>query len=138
MKMTSLFDPDDFTGDWYGWMTNQASHIGLGVLLTFFLCVGLFLTFGEMPYKIAVLAVIATGYLAFEFGVQRWRGWDTIEDTVFVVGYGASGALVGFSEVTPGSAQLSVNLVDLLPYFAVASVHLLAGSLYRRQSVLAD
>lgn len=137
MKMTSLFDSDAFENDWYGWVTNQGSHIGLGVLLTFVLCAGFFLFFGEMPFKLAVLAVIATGYLAFEVGVQGWRGIDTIEDTVFVVGYGASGALVGFSEIAPGSAHLSINLMDLLPYFAVSSLHLLTGAWQRRQAVIA-
>lgn len=28
-----LNSPDDSRGDWYGWMTNKASHIGLGFRL---------------------------------------------------------------------------------------------------------
>lgn len=133
-KMTSLLEPDAFENDWYGWVTNQVSHIGLGVGLTFFISVVFFLMFGEMPYKVSVLSLIAAGYIAYELGVQGWQGADTVEDSVFVVGYGSSGALAAFSEMSIGSSLLSVDLIALLPFFVVAVCHVAAGALFRRTS----
>lgn len=131
-KQTSLLEADEFPNDWYGWATNQISHIGLGVFIVFAVCLASFGIFGEMPYKDAVYATVLFGYLAFELGVQGWREWDTVEDTTFVTFYGAGGALAGFSEIAPGDAVLSVNPIGLLPFFAVAVLHLVAGSLFRR------
>jgi hypothetical protein len=131
-EKTTILEADDFPNDWYGWVTNQISHIGLGVFLVFVVCLSSFGLIGEMPYKNAVYALVLFGYLSFEMGVQGWREWDTLEDTAFVTFYGAGGALAGFSEVTPGDAMLTVNPLGLMPFFAVAVLHLLAGALFRR------
>ncbi len=129
--MTSLTDPSAFPDDWYGWLTNQISHIGLGVFLTFALCSLYWLINGEMPYRVAAYMVIASGYLAFEIYVQGWRRFDTIEDTVFTVGYGTSAILAAFQEITVGSPLVAVNILSLMPFFIVACIHLLAGSISR-------
>lgn len=129
---TSLFEADDFAGDWYGWATNQISHIALGVFLVFLICMFGFVVADEMPYKGAVYALILFGYVAFELAAQGWRGWDTVEDTVFTAGYGAGGTLAGFSEVSAGSPMVAVDVVGLAPFFTMAVVHLTAGALYRR------
>ena len=128
----TLLEADDFANDWYGWLTNQLGHIALGVFLVFVATLFAFLHIGEMPYKVTVYALIITGYLAFELGVQRWRGWDTVEDTVFTAGYGAGGVLSGFTEVAPGDPLLAVDLLSVAPFFIMAAMHLTAGALYRR------
>lgn len=129
--IATIFKADNFAGDWYGWATNQISHVFVGVFLVFWLCTCYFFTFGEMPYKTAVLGVMLSGYLLFEIGVQGWRGLDTIEDTVFTVGYGAAGVLSGFTEVSQGSPLVAVNVIGLAPFFAMAVAHLVAGSAAR-------
>ena len=63
--MTSLFEPDDFLDDWYGWLTNQVSHI------------------------------------------------------------------YAFHEVSVGSLEVMGVLTDLIPFFAVATIHLACGVAFR-------
>ena len=130
-QATTLSEPSAFVNDWYGWLTNQVSHIGLGVFLTFAVCVLYWLMWSEMPYKTAVYAVIFFGYVAFEVFYQGWRSFDTIEDTVFTVGYGAASILSAFSEVTVGDPKVGVDVLILLPFFIVACIHLLAGVAFR-------
>lgn len=129
--MQSLSEPEAFLDDWYGWLTNQAAHIGVGVFLVFCLCVTYWSAYGEMPDKTAVYLTILSGYVAFEIVIQGWRSFDTIEDSVFVVGYGAAAVLAGFTEVVPGSPVVAVDVLALAPFFIVAFVHLVAGSIFR-------
>ena len=129
---TTILKPDSFPGDWYGWVTNQISHIFVGIALVFFASLICFYSFGEMPNKLTIYGAIFAGYVAFEVLVQGWRGVDTVEDTTFVVGYGAAGVLAGFTEVEVGSPYLELNLLGLAPFFAVAIVHLIAGAMHRR------
>lgn len=133
-NQTTIFEPDDFEGDWYGWLTNQVSHTGLGIFAVFFLSLACFLFAGEMPYKVAVYAVILFGYLLFEMVGQGWRGWDSLEDTAFVVAYGAGGVLSSFSEVSPGSPLVSFSVIGAAPFFFIAATHLAAGVIYRRKA----
>lgn len=132
-EQTTILEPDDFADDWYGWLTNQVSHIGLGIFAVFFLSLACFLFVGEMPYKIAAYTVILLGYLLFEIVGQGWRGWDSMEDTAFVVAYGAGGVLSAFSEVSPGSPMVSFSLIGAAPFFFIAAAHLAAGVMYRRK-----
>lgn len=132
-KVTTLTEPDEFLDDWYGWLTNQISHICLGVFLAFVICAACYIAYGEMPYRLAVYGVIATGYLAFELLVQGWRGRDTIEDSVFTVGYGASAVLASFSEIRAGSPIVALDIMALLPFFAIAVLHLISGVWFRRK-----
>jgi hypothetical protein len=129
--MTSLFEPDDFLDDWYGWLTNQVSHIGVGVKLAFLMCLGAFVVTGELPYRVDVFAVCFLGYVFFELYFQGWQGFDTVDDTVFVVAYGAGAPLYAFHEVNVGSLEVMGVLTDLIPFFAVATIHLACGVAFR-------
>jgi hypothetical protein len=129
--MTSLFEPDDFLDDWYGWLTNQVSHIGVGVKLAFLMCLGAFVVTGELPYRVDVFAVCLLGYVFFELYFQGWQGFDTVDDTVFVVAYGAGAPLYAFHEVSVGSLEVMGVLTDLIPFFAVATIHLACGVAFR-------
>lgn len=65
----SLFAPDDFSGDPYGWLTNQAAHMLLGF--------GLALWLGAWVMPFFALWEISQ--------VRRGGGvWDSIEDGIFV------------------------------------------------------
>ena len=126
-----LIKPNAFLDDWYGWLTNQASHMALGVFLAFSACVAVYFVVGEFPYRADVFAVCLLGYVAFELLTQGWQGYDTIEDTVFVVGYGVGAPLASFHEISVGSPNVSADLGALVVFFAAAAIHLAFGSAFR-------
>jgi hypothetical protein len=133
--MSKLFTSDSFPNDWYGWLTNQVSHIFLGLFSVFVLSMAGFVVMGEFPVKTHMLALIFVLYLgAAEIWLQGWRGWDTIEDTVFVVVYGAAGPLSASAEIEAGNSAIIMDLEPLLPYFYVFVAHLIAGVLWRVSS----
>lgn len=127
----SLLTPDDFADDQYGWLTNQISHAALGVFLVFSLCTTHYVVAGEFPHKTHVFLLIFAAYVLFEVLVQGWRGSDTVEDTVFVVGYGASGVLASFTELEVGSSVVLVDVLTIGIFFAFAMAHLFTGLRYR-------
>ena len=129
--MPDLFLPSAFKRDPYGWLTNQTGHVFLGVVLAYLICLGWLVMFGEYPVRAWVWGVILAGYLCFELFGQGWRGWDTAEDTIFVVAYGAGGALFPFHEVTPGSPEVTADMAAALPFFYACLVHLFAGVTHR-------
>lgn len=86
-----------------------------------------FLVLGELPYRSTVFLVILGGYIFYEVRRQAWQGWDTIEDTLFVVGYGAGGVLYSFTEAMPGSSKACVDLLSPIPFLAAAALHLAIG-----------
>ena len=128
-----MFQPDDFRTDPYGHWTNQTSHaLQVGMLIMLWGgAVGYFLGYGEFPDKryfgIAALVV----YLAYEILFQGWQGWDTLNDTCFVVGWGVWAPMAVFSEVTPGSSQIIADVLDMWPYILGLFAHLCFGSFVR-------
>lgn len=134
--MTKLIPPDDFTNDWFGWAKSQTAHIFVGIFLAFALSMVSFVVIGEFPKKTDMLALIFVGYfLGFKLLLQGWQGWDTIEDVVFVVGYGAAGPLAASMEIEPGKAAIIMDLEPLLPYFYICVAHLIAGVSWRAYQV---
>lgn len=125
-------ESDGFWRDPYGWLTNQLGHLALGVGLAWLVSVGVFLIFGELPYRIAAWALIVLGYLAFELTAQGWRGWDTIEDTIFVGFWGAGGALYLCRETTPMTSLVTFDLIEAAPFIAGLALHLRIGTRDRR------
>lgn len=126
-----LIEPSAFLDDWYGWLTNQAGHILLGVFLAFFMCMIAYFALGELPYRIDVFWVCLLGYIAFEIISQGWQGYDTVEDSVFVVAYGCGAPLSAFHEVSVGSPDVSVDLRALMAFFVVSGIHLAFGVAFR-------
>ncbi len=129
--LRNLFEASSFDGDWYGWLTNQVSHIFLGLALVFVSCFLWLAAVGEFPYRLHTWLSLVTLYLAYEWAFQGWRWFDTVEDTLFVTFYGAGGALYTFHEVAPGSPKFTGNITHLLPFFYVAAAHLFAGAAAR-------
>ncbi len=122
-----IFTPDDFRDDWYGFATNQISHIGLGVVSAWLFAAGVFALYDEYPIKTGAWMLLALTYGAYELGIQNWRRWDTIEDFLFVVVYGGGGAFAGFSETAQGVRALSFDPYAPLPFFLCACAHLALG-----------
>lgn len=82
--------PDAFPDDPYGYLTNQLGHGALGVMLTtVFAWLCLRITGEWQPQQAVVVFTVLTYFLVWECYLQGWRGWDSIEDTLFVF-YGAS------------------------------------------------
>jgi hypothetical protein len=116
-RVRASFGPSDFAGDWYGWLTNQAGHIALGILAVWL--VGM-VTADDLPGRWAVLALAVAPYLGFEVG-QR-GGWiDSAQDVGFYV-LGASGVALNWPLTDP---------VALAPWVVVAVVWLAIGSRVR-------
>jgi hypothetical protein len=127
-----MIQPDNFKADPYGYVTNQISHMGAVGCLVFVYGVVLFvfLVAGEFPPKWAIILGAAVSYSLIE-ALQGWRGWDTIEDWLFVVFYGVTIPVMVFSEVEPGSDQFCGGLMDLMPWVLIMGAHLLIGSAAR-------
>lgn len=79
----SFGQPSSFRGDPYGGLLNQWGHYALGAASFVLVCLAYSLWAKEMPYRYPTAAVMIGVYLAFEIGVQKWRGKDTLEDTLF-------------------------------------------------------
>lgn len=120
------FSQDDFVDDWYGWLTNQISHLSVGVMAALAVSVAWYYIEGEFPFKVVLWPLLLGVYVLGEI-VRGWKSWDSIEDTIFFAGYGAGGALLVFSEITPGQPMLIVSAVDVLPILGLAAAHLAAG-----------
>lgn len=128
------FTQDDFADDWYGWLTNQISHMGLGILAALIFSAAWFHAAGEFPVKVTAWAGIVGGYAMTE-AARGWRKWDSFEDTIFVCGYGAGGAFLVFNEVAPGTPYLVMSLSDVGPVVGLAIVHLVVGVWFRAARV---
>lgn len=128
-----MFTPDDFRTDPYGHWTNQTSHaLQVGMLIMLWGgAVAYFLVVGEFPYKIYFGMVALVVYLAYELLFQGWQGWDTLNDTSFVVGWGVWAPLAVFFEVEQGSSMITADVLDVAPYILGLFAHLSFGALIR-------
>ena len=125
-----IVPPDEWGSDWFGWLKSQAAHIFVGIFLVFVICMSFFFIFGQLPIKTHVLATIFVGYMIFKFTLQGWQRVDTIEDSVFLVGYGAAGLLTAAFEVEVGYVNIHMDLGSLLPFFCVMTVHVISRVLW--------
>lgn len=127
----------DFSPDFYRrqpelWLANQSGHMALGAAMAILSCAGFLAVFGEFPTRAAIFALIAAAYLfRVEIIGQGWQGFDTVEDTLFVVIYGAGPVLYAFREIAPGSAEFIGNIWDVVPFLVVAVIHLGLGAAWR-------
>jgi hypothetical protein len=126
------FEPDDFEGKPVEWMTNQGAHAALGLALVLLVSWVGWATRGEYPYRLEIWAVCVLLVLLFELGVQGWHCWDTVHDTVFTAGWGASGTLLVFQETDAGGLGISGNGALAVALLIGAIVHLAVGMWARR------
>ena len=78
--LTELLRPDAFAGDWYGWLTNQASHVLVGAVLAMLLSL-----------RFALLAA-AGGYGLVEVAQLALHGLGLWADGLADLGFAALGA----------------------------------------------
>lgn len=119
------FAQDDFRGDWYGYLTNQVSHIGLGVALAVAVSFAGLHIWGEYPIKLHAWALILAVYVSTEV-LRGWSGWDSAEDTAFVT-YGATGVFLVFREIAPGNDALIAHAGQAVFLVILAGGHLAGG-----------
>ena len=123
-----MIQADNFRADPYGWLTNQVSHIGLGVVWSLVACALVLMAFGEFPFRVAIWCIIVLCYVGLvELAAQGWRGADTVEDTIFVTGYGAGSVLYTFHEYKIGTGLILGDVWHALPFAGVAAFHLAVG-----------
>jgi hypothetical protein len=126
-----LKTPDGYPVDWYGYATNQVTHLAMGFA---FVCIlsGLhFAMFGEFAQKGALWFTAAMVYAVYELSSQGWNGKDTVEDWVFFSIYGAVPPIAMFSEIEVGNPELLVNSQIAAPVIGVVVAHLIGGILAR-------
>lgn len=125
-----MITPDNFRANPLGWAGNQAGHMMICAALAFVLSMAWFYVFGEYPYRWALALAIAAIYLAIELP-QHGGFWDSLEDTIFVCGYGGAMFLFPFQEIERGNAMLTFNPSAIeLPLF-VLSMHIVLGMTIR-------
>lgn len=132
MPRDPIFEPDNFSGNPYGYVTNQAAHFKVGfVLLAWGAAYLWFHLTGALPDKLWHGALAAIAYALYELWDQGFNGFDTVEDWWFVVGYGVFAPLTIFTEFPKGSGQLVTHIGTPAIWFAVICVHLSAGAAIR-------
>jgi len=123
--MTTL-EADNFKNDWYGWITNQCGHVVLGLVLFCFLMMLSFLS-GEFASRWVVWSSIGLSYIVWEFIIQRGYKWDSVEDCIFVCGYGAGLPALVMHEVVPGSPVFHGNILHVVPVLGMFCFHATLG-----------
>ena len=126
-----LTTPEDFRGDWYGWMTNKLSHVVLGFGLALVTSAIWLTENGEFPHKQWLWPGIAFAVAVFQIGAQGWNGWDTIEDWWFISVFGAGGTIVTFTQIDPDYGLLGVSVWSGLTVMTLIGVWLVMGIIYR-------
>lgn len=127
--MTDL-SPDSFKKDWYGYVTNQWGHVGVGLFLFIFINFGALMFSGELPYRSSIFLSIVAGYICWEYIISKPNGWDSVEDLVFV-SYGAGFPAILFIEVEPGKVELSSDFYSIVVLSLCIVFHLAVGAIYR-------
>jgi hypothetical protein len=123
-----IMTPDNFRTDAYGWLTNQISHMMLGLFAVILYCsLGAHIA-GAFPDKWVIWTSVAVSYALIEI-IQRGPFWDSVEDFIFVAVYG-SGLPVWVVEWTEGG-RFAGDIFDLMPWGHFILFHLVAGSVVR-------
>lgn len=113
-KIIDVFrEPSAFPNDPLNWAYSQIGHGYLGVALTTSLVWVLLQVSGEHPDELMIVLLVSVGYLAFwEWDIQGWRGWDSIEDFLFVTAGASLFIIIDMSEVI-NRLMLWVTLVGI-------------------------
>lgn len=105
-----LNTPDNYHADPYGGGLNQVGHIAIGAFFAGLICVIYGVIFNEMPYKTAVLGVMAVFYgFGIEVRVQKSSLSDGLADTAFFL-LGACAILFSFSEAAVSGDDILLRL----------------------------
>lgn len=129
--MTSLMTPDNFKRDWIGWAGNQGFHLIMGASAYLALHVAYLETFGTLAYRWPVAAICLSGYLIWEGAINKWAGWDSVEDTVFFAFYGAGIPAWCLPAIDGDSIELLYSLREVARAAALVWFHFVVGVLIR-------
>ena len=122
-----LTTPSRFTGDWLGYAGNQGTHALIGILSIGVMCAFSFLTTGDLPHKENMFLGVFVVYAVKELFGDGWHGFDTVEDIQYLVGYGAGGTLLTFSQAGDFSSEIEFNETKFFIVFLVFCAHLSIG-----------
>lgn len=128
-----LTTPSNFRGDWYGYATNQISHTFLGCMIAALICAVTFALKGDLPYKINIFLGVAFIYGVKEIVWDRWQGFDTVEDFLFVVIYGTGGTLLTFTQSQDFTTRIDFEAFKFVAVLLLFFCHLLGGITIRRR-----
>jgi len=121
--------PDSFRRDAYGYLTNQCGHMLLGFCLAFVSAVIGIIWTGEPQDRFDMWMMLLCAFMAFEV-MLRGEFVDFVEDVTFTVGYG-SGATIYAVKWTEGYSFAASSILNVLPFFIAALLHVTAGALWR-------
>lgn len=131
-QLLELSKSDSFKADWYGYASNQLSHILLGFVYTCLFSLFSFVLISEFPHKGVILFFVFTSYVLYEYFSQGIKEpFDTIEDTIYFALYGGGSAVLLFTEVEAGSPKLEVSILSTTPILTIMAIHLLCGVVLR-------
>lgn len=120
--------PDAFRLDWYSYLTNQLSHMVLGLFLVIVWCSTGVVIDGEFPQKEVMFLGILSAYAFFE--IYQGGDWaDSLEDTIYVVLWGAGLPLLAFDWVS--ASQFTGDLSRLYPWVLFLAVQIFLGCWFR-------
>ena len=125
-----MIEPSSFPADPLGWLGNQAGHLALCLVASYWLAVGYWKAAGEYPYRWQIAAVVCVAYLAIELP-QDGGFWDTAEDIMVVVCYGSMVFIFPFRERAPGDRVLSFDPFSMMPAALIVSLHMAIGASIR-------
>ena len=95
-----MIKPDDFRGQPYAYLTNQAGHFLLGFcVVTFYVWAQVVVTGIYIPQAVAVGVCVAVYFGFIELTLQGWRGLDTLQDTYFFACGTAAWLTIDMSQV---------------------------------------
>lgn len=100
-SILNLFkSPSAFVDDPVNWAYSQIGHGYLGCAFTTIITWALLKMTGDYPNDALIAVMVVAAYLIWwELDIQGWKGWDTLEDTLFV-GTGAGlFVIIDMSEV---------------------------------------
>ena len=129
----TLNTANNFARDWYGELTNQCSHVLLGMLASFLIVAGFMFAFDDAPYRGLVFLFVLLAYaLVIEYRVQGWRAGDSWFDTS-MVGFGAAAVLLPFEAKALSWPMLDLQMnVHLLLWIATAWAIMLGARVGKR------
>ena len=105
-----LNTPSDFKGDPYSALLNQWGHYAMGAGVFIFTCCACYVVLGQMPSRpLVAWSLIGFYVLVIEWRIQGWRGWDSVEDALFV----AMGILTVSTTVHEVGSNGWVSTIDL-------------------------
>lgn len=122
---------ENYRRNWYGYATNQLSHMMLGFIYCCAVSAAHWAYYHEFAEKPVLWLFVAVTYAAFELGTQKWKGWDTVEDWMFFALYGGGVPVLIFTEIEAGNPTVTTSIEWAIPTVGIIFTHLVSGIVVR-------